>query len=57
MGERKIAIGNVAECDAIRMLEGITEVPQDGEVRVLPDHNCAGRYRQRDRNQPLDGRW
>ncbi len=56
MREREIAVGNIAERDAIRILEGVAEIPQDREVRVLPNHDHPGGYRQHCRNQPFDRR-
>ena len=56
MDERKVTIRNVTERDAIGMLECVAEVPQDRDVRVLPDDDRARRDRQRRRRQPLDGR-
>jgi len=56
MDERKVTIGNVTERDAIGMLECVAEVPQDRDVRVLPDDDRARRDRQHCRSRPLDGR-
>ena len=56
MDEGKVTIWNVTERDAIGMLERVAKVPQDRDVCVLPDNDCARRDRQRRRSRPLDDR-
>src|SRR5437763_1984831 len=53
--ERKIAIGNLAECDSIRVVEDVTQVPQHRYMPVLPDDDESRCGEQRRRHQPFNG--
>jgi hypothetical protein len=56
MRERKVAIWNIAERDAIRILKNVAQIPQHRDVAVLPDYDQPCRRKQGRGNYPLDCR-
>src|SRR5579864_1921562 len=44
--KRKVAIGNLAEGDPMRILEDVTQVPKHREPRVLPQDDRSGAYKE-----------
>ena len=49
----KVAIGHLAESDALRGVEDIAEIEEHRDVRVLPKHHAGGRGKKRRSREPV----
>src|SRR5215471_20753922 len=53
--EGKVAIGNLAQRYAVTSVERITQVPQNREVRVLPNDYRSGCGKKSQTSEPFQG--
>jgi hypothetical protein len=49
----EVAVGNLAEGDALGGVEDVTEIEEDGDVRVLPQDDAGGRSKKRRSRNPV----
>jgi len=41
MNKGEIAVGHLAESDARSSVENVGEIPEHGDVRILPENDCG----------------
>jgi len=41
MDKREIAVGQLAKSDARRSVENVAQIPEHGDVGILPENDCG----------------
>jgi hypothetical protein len=41
MDKREIAVGHLAKSDARRSVENVAQIPEHGDVGILPENDCG----------------
>ena len=54
VGKGKVAVRYLAQRNAIRVFQDVTEIPEHCESGVLPYHHCGARSCQRQSYQPVE---